>query len=229
MTECHPVTPAFVCLPSFFFSQFIVIRALFLALSTPSSASPPLSPPPHDLSFLPGRPRVTDSAFHSQRPSIRPSSTLPFFSLSSHTSICPSPFFFYLPLKSRRQKKGELVLCVFGLSLCSAKRTQLLNPGSGFGKKGGLGSCKGPYGSPYLFPPFCEKDRGAVILNRRTRLDREGNKMPMLKGADIILFIREQQQRHSYRLSLSNSLSLSQATLELFFFFIPFSPSRGMN
>lgn len=58
-----------------------------------------------------------------------------------------------------------------GLSLCSAKRTQLLNPGLGFGIKEKLRSCKGPYGFLYLFPPFSEKDRRAVMLNTRTKVN----------------------------------------------------------
>lgn len=101
--------------------------------------------------FLPERTRVAASPSHSQRPSTHPSSALPFFPPSAALLTLPSAphlsFFIYL-LKIRGQiiiiikKRGEPVLCALSLSLCSAKRTQLFNPCSGFGTKGNLKPCK---------------------------------------------------------------------------------------
>lgn len=131
------MTPLFVCLSSFFFFSLLSSENCCFFLLC-QALPPPLTP-------------TTVASHHSYMGGhqsmlllfiLNGSSILPFSSLSSHTSICSSPFFLYLLSKSKRQKKGELVLCVFGLSLCSAKRTRLLNPSSGFGTKGRLRSCK---------------------------------------------------------------------------------------
>lgn len=137
---------------------------MFWAGPTSSSASG--SAPVLTSNFhLGGRESPLPLSF-SQRPSVlRPPPLMP--PPSPQASICPSPLSLYLPLKKQRAvKRGWLLLCAPWPTVCAQRSDlHLLNPGAGPGSKGRLGSCKGPFSSPSLLPPFlwAEKTAGRFL------------------------------------------------------------------
>lgn len=85
------------------------------------------------------------------------------------------------------------------------KQAQLLNPGPGLGTKGSLRSLKAPLARPISF--HLSLTQSGSYSKQEEKRGKEGNKMPIPKGADIILFIRAQKQGHSL-LPLTAALQL---------------------
>lgn len=121
----------------------------------------------------------------SQRPSVlRPPPLMP--PPSAQASICPSPLSLYLPLKKQGAvKRGWLLLCALWPTVCAQRSVlHLLNPSAGPGSKGRLGSCKGPFSSPSLLPPFlwAEKTAGRFLSTEGQGRTKRGTTCPRWKA-----------------------------------------------
>lgn len=146
--------------PALFLFPFLCSLRISPPLHCHHSTSPPsASPLASRHSYLRGHESLPLLFILSSPPLIRPLPSPSFLPLPLFSHFHLSLAFLSLSTSKKaggrsKKKKGELVLCALGLSLCSAKRTQLLNRCSGFGTKGNLKSCK--KADPYPFPPFTE-------------------------------------------------------------------------